>query len=191
MRALFIHRFCIRRCCDLPRRSACLALRTSSVETLRHRTCGRSRGAYTYSPGCTAYSELLWIAPAFRLSGLAYFLSGDLASHDLGFERRRAAPVAHILETMLWTAPAFPLSGLACFLSEDLAPQDLWNSKNIEKAAVLSPNIGFVFGDVVTCPGVSLVWPCVLPQWRPCVTGLVEDREVACSTRCTAYSEML
>jgi hypothetical protein len=24
----------------------------------------------------------------------------------------------------------------------------------------------------VKCPGVPLVWPCVLPQWRPCVTGL-------------------
>jgi hypothetical protein len=33
------------------------------------------------------------------------------------------------------------LSGLACFLSGDLAPQDLWNSKKIEKAAVLSPNL--------------------------------------------------
>ncbi len=44
MRALFIHRFCIRRCCDLPRRSACLALRTSSVETLRHMTWGSRCG---------------------------------------------------------------------------------------------------------------------------------------------------
>jgi hypothetical protein len=42
------------------------------------------------------------------------------------------------LETLLRIAPAFPLSGLACFLSGDLAPQDLWNSKKIEKAAVLS-----------------------------------------------------
>jgi hypothetical protein len=33
------------------------------------------------------------------------------------------------------------LSGLAFFLSGDLAPQDLWNSKKIEKAAVLSPNL--------------------------------------------------
>jgi hypothetical protein len=42
---------------------------------------------------------------------------------------------------MLWIAPAFPLSGLACFPSGDLAPQDLWNSKKIEKAAALSPNV--------------------------------------------------
>jgi hypothetical protein len=33
------------------------------------------------------------------------------------------------------------LSGLAFFLSGDLAPQDLWNSKKIEKAAVLSPKV--------------------------------------------------
>jgi hypothetical protein len=133
---------------------------------------------------------MLRIAPAFPLSGLAYFLSGNLASQDLcgskkierqlaapvapriwrccelprrsarlalrpssvetlrhrtcgskKIERRLAAPVARILETLLWIAPAFPLSGLACFLSGDLAPQDLWNSKNIEKAAVLSPNL--------------------------------------------------
>jgi hypothetical protein len=53
---------------------------------------------------------------------------------------------------------------------------------------------GYAFGDVANCPGVPLVWPCVLPQWRPCVTGLVwfeKDREVACSTRCNANSEML
>jgi hypothetical protein len=43
MWALCIHRLSIRRCCELPRRSACLALRTSSVETLRHRTCGSKK----------------------------------------------------------------------------------------------------------------------------------------------------
>jgi hypothetical protein len=56
-------------------------------------------------------------------------------------ERRLAAPVARSLETWLWIAPAFPLSGLACSLSGDLAPQDLWNSKKIEKAAALSPDV--------------------------------------------------
>jgi hypothetical protein len=29
-----------------------------------------------------------------------------------------------------------------------------------------------VYSDVVNRPGVPLVWPCVLHQWRPCVTGL-------------------
>jgi hypothetical protein len=80
------------RCCKLSRRSACLALRTSSVETLRHRTCGSKK-----------------------------------------IERWFAAPSS------------------------------------------------VYFGDVVVdCPGVSLVWPCVLPQRRPCTTGHVEvekDRE--------------
>jgi hypothetical protein len=89
------------KCCELSRRSACLALRASSVETLRHRTWGSKN-----------------------------------------IEKRFAAPVAHILKTLLWIAPAaFPLSGLAFFLSGDLAPQDLWNSRKIEKAAVLSPKV--------------------------------------------------
>jgi hypothetical protein len=42
------------RCCKLPRRSACLALRASSVETLRHMTCPvrkRSRGGLQH-PSC-------------------------------------------------------------------------------------------------------------------------------------------
>jgi hypothetical protein len=37
------------------------------------------------------YSEMLRNAPAFPLSGLACFLSGDLASQDLGFEKYREA----------------------------------------------------------------------------------------------------
>jgi hypothetical protein len=30
----------------------------------------------------------------------------------------------------------------------------------------------------VKCPGVPLVWPCVLPQWRPCVTGLEGSKNI-------------
>lgn len=56
-------------------------------------------------------------------------------------ERWLAAPIARILETGLWIALVIPLSGLVCFLSGDLAPHDLWNSKNIKKAAALSPKV--------------------------------------------------
>jgi hypothetical protein len=45
-----------------------------------------------------------------------------------------------------------------------------WCSKNIERR-LPAPAAPSVFGDAVNCPGVPLVWPCVLPQWRPCVTG--------------------
>jgi hypothetical protein len=89
---------------------------------------------------------MLQIVPAFRLSGLACFLSGDLASQDLSgsknIERQLAAPEFRVVWRRYCGLPRrFSLSGLACFLSGDLAPQDLWNSKKIEKAAVLSPTL--------------------------------------------------
>jgi hypothetical protein len=80
------------------------------------------------------------------LSGLACFLSGDLAPQDLWnskkIKRRLAAPKLRVFwRHCCELARRFSLSGLACFLSGDLAPQDLWNSKKVEKAAVLSPNL--------------------------------------------------
>ncbi len=75
-----------------------------------------------------------------------------------------------VYSEMLRNAPAFPLSGLACFLSGDLASQDL-KVRKISRGGLQHP-LHCVFGDAVNCPGAPLVWPCVLPQWRPCVTGL-------------------
>jgi hypothetical protein len=103
----------------------------------------RSRGGLQHPLHCVLGDAVK--SPGVRLSGLACFLSGDLASQDLRFEKDREAAcstrVARIFETWSRIAPAFPLSGLACFLSGDLVPQDLWNSKEIEKAAVLFPNL--------------------------------------------------
>jgi hypothetical protein len=137
MWALRIHRLSIRRCCELPRRSACLALRTSSVETLRHRTCGSKK------------IERWFAAPVARRTRRCCKLSRRSTCLAL-----RASPV----ETLRHRTRG---------------------SKNIERR-LAAPQLR-VFGDIVAdCPGVSLVWSCVLPQWRPCTTGLVEfekDRE--------------
>jgi hypothetical protein len=72
------------RCRALYLRSSCLALCTSSVETLRHRTCGLKKiERRLAAPAAHILERMLWIASAFYLSGLAYFLSGDLAPEDL------------------------------------------------------------------------------------------------------------
>jgi hypothetical protein len=141
MWALRIHRLSIRRCCELPRRSACLALRTSSqwrpcVTGLAVRK--RSRGGLQHPlhgvlgdvANCPGV-PLVWpcVLPQWRpcVTGLA------VRKRSRGGLQHR---VPCILETLLWIAPASPLSGLAFFLSGDLAPQDMWKSKKIEKAVV-------------------------------------------------------
>ena len=139
MWALCIHRLmCIRRCCEMPRRSPCLALRASSVETLRHRTWGSKN-----------------------------------------IERRLAAPVALCIRRCCELSRRSPCLALRASSVETLRHRT-WGSKNIERR-LAAPVAHGIFGDiVVNCPGVSLVWSCVLPQWRPCTTGLVEfekDRE--------------
>jgi hypothetical protein len=40
----------------------------------------------------------------------------------------------------------------------------------VSDAGSLSSQV-VVYSDLVKCPGVPLVWPYVLPQWRPCVKG--------------------
>jgi hypothetical protein len=79
---------------------------------------------------------------------------------------------------MLSSAPAFPLSGLACFLSGDLASQDMWVRK-ISRGGLQHP-LHQAYSEMlyITVPAFPLVWPCVLPQWRPCVTGHVGSKNI-------------
>jgi hypothetical protein len=124
----------------------CLVLRASSVETLHHRTCGiRKRSRRLQHPlhgvlGVVANCPSVFPCPVLRASSV-----GTLHHRTCGIRKRSRGGLQHpncaYFETLLWIAPAFSLSGLACFLSGDLAPQDLWNSKKIEKATMLSPNI--------------------------------------------------
>ena len=65
------------------------------------------------------------------------------------------------------------MSGLAFFLSGDLAPQDLWNSKKIEKAAVLSPNFVDYLLLVLTKFKVGMTFPLHTPSFLPSYTRIV------------------
>jgi hypothetical protein len=98
----------------------------------------------------------------FSLSGLACFLSGDLAPQDLWNSKKiekAAAPVARRTWRCCKLSRRFSLSGLACFLSGDLAPQDLWNSEKIERR--------------LAAPELRVVWRhcCGLPR-RFSLSGL-------------------
>jgi hypothetical protein len=129
---------CIRRCCEMPRRFPCLALRASSVKTLRHRTCGIRK-----------------------------------------ISRRLQLPL-HCVFGDAVNCPGVPLVW-PCVLPQWRPCVTGLGVRKISRGGLQHPLRMASFGDiVVNCPGVSLVWSCVLPQWRPCTTGLVEfdkDRE--------------
>jgi hypothetical protein len=137
---------CIRRCCEMPRRFPCLALRASSVKTLRHRTCGIRKISrrlqhllhcvFGDAVNCPGVPPCL----ALRASSVE-----TLRHRTCVVRKISRGDLQHPLCVLFWRRCCelprrFSLSGLACFLSGDLAPQDLCNSKKIEKAAVLSPN---------------------------------------------------
>jgi hypothetical protein len=123
----------------VPRRSPCLALRASSVETLCHRTWGSKN-----------------------------------------IERRLPAPVAPSAFGDAANCPGVPLVW-PCVLPQRRPCVTGLGVRKISRGGLQHPLRMASFGDiVVNCPGVSLVWSCVLPQWRPRATGLVEfekDRE--------------
>jgi hypothetical protein len=175
MRALCIHRLmCIRRCCKLSRRSPCLALRASSVETLRHRTCvvrKMSRGGLQRPLYCVFGDAancpgvpLVWpcVLPQWRpcVTGL-------------GVRKISRGGLQHPLHCVFGDAancPGVPLVW-PCVLPQWRPCVTGLGVRKISRGGLQHP-LHCVFGDVANCPGVSLVWPCVLPQWRPCVTGL-------------------
>ena len=79
---------------------------------------------------------MLWNAPAFPLSGLACFLSEDLASQDLWNSKnieKAAAPVALRIRRCCKLSRRSPCLALRASFSGDLASQDLCGSKNIER----------------------------------------------------------
>jgi hypothetical protein len=83
--------------------------------------------------------------PGVPLVWPCFFLSGELASNDLLFENDREAACstrcAYFGDDVV-DCPGVSLVW-SCVLPsvERLAPKDLWNSKNIEKAAAMSPNV--------------------------------------------------
>jgi hypothetical protein len=133
----------------MPRRFPCLALRASSVKTLRHRTCGIRK-----------------------------------------ISRRLQHPLNCVFGDAVNCPGVPPCLALRASSVETLRHRTCVVRK-ISRGDLQHP-LRCVFGDAVNCPGVPLVWPCVLPQWRPCVTGLVwfeKDREAACSTRCAYFGD--
>jgi hypothetical protein len=131
----------------MPRRFPCLALRASSVKTLRHRTCGIRK-----------------------------------------ISRRLQHPLNCVFGDAVNCPGVPPCLALRASSVETLRHRTCVVRK-ISRGDLQHP-LRCVFGDAVNCPGVPLVWPCVLPQWRPCVTGLVwfeKYREATCSTRCAYF----
>jgi hypothetical protein len=160
----------------MPRRSPCLALRASSVETLRHRTWGSKKIEKAAAPVALRIRRCCKLSRrspclALRASSVETLRHRTWSSKNI--ERRLAAPVGRCLETLLRSAPAFPLSGLACFLSGDLAPQDLRNSKKIEKAAALSPNVVDYLLLVLTKSKVGMIFPLHTSLFLPSFTRIV------------------
>ena len=169
---LFIHRFSVFEDVESSSGVPLSGLASSSVENLRHMTCGTTRGCS--SNRCTKEvsnaTEMLqeWYRRSACLALLlpqwkpcVIWLAVRKISRDRACSSTRCISYC-VFGDGASILPALSFSGLASFLSGDLVSNELLFEKDREKL-LATPDARIYFGDdVVDCPG----GPAFFLQWR-------------------------